>query len=154
MPGQPITIYWTGLSVTAAADLAQITAADDRALEIVSFVVVQSSDVGDAAEEVLRWALYTGVSTGSTGGTAGTVTATQDGGATPGATAHANYSTPSTGGTVRKVGGFNIRIGEERVFPADHRPTIKQANIGSFRLLAAPADAVTLDICVEALEPF
>lgn len=154
MTGQPVLLYAASLAVTTANDLAQITAADDRPLEIVGFVVVQSSDLGDANEEVLRWQFLTGVTTGNTGGTALTVNAGQDGGATVGASGTANWTNVSTGGTVRAGGGFNIRVGEERWFPADWRPTIKQANIGTFRLVAAPADSVTLDVFVYVLEPF
>jgi hypothetical protein len=51
------------------------------------------------------------------------------------------------------VGGLNIRVGQETWFPPECRPHISQASSPfSFRLLAAPADSLTLDISVILLE--
>lgn len=149
----PIALSATGLAVTAANDLAQITVATDRPIVICGLKVVQSSDVGDAAEEILRYGLYRTVTTGTTGGTGLTVTALAQGGPTPGASGTANWTNPSTGGTLMHVGGFNIRSGEEFWYPEQLRPILNaSADPYSFRLLAAPADSLTLDITVFALE--
>jgi hypothetical protein len=149
----PVALSATGLAVTTANDLAQITVADDRPVSIAGLIVVQSSDVGDAAEEVLRIGLYRGVTTGTTGGTSLTVTALQQGGPTPGCSGTANWTNASTSGTLMLAYGFNIRVGGELWFPADCRPYIGQGGSPfSFRLLAAPADSVTLDVSVILLE--
>lgn len=149
----PIALSATGLSVTLATDLAQITVADDRPVAVAGLIVTQSSDLGDAAEEVLRWGLYRGVTTGSTGGTSLTVTSLQQGGPTPSASGTANWTTASTGGTLMLAGGFNIRVGQELWFPPECRPYIGQGGSPfSFRLLAAPADAVTIDLSLILLE--
>jgi hypothetical protein len=154
MPINPIGLSATGLAVTGATDLAQITTiATDRPLIILGLKIVQSSDVGDAAEEVLRYGLYRTVTTGSTGGTALTVTSLNQGGPTPGAAGTANWTTPSTGGTLMHVGGFNIRVGEEFWYPEQLRPYLTAAGDPySYRLLAAPADSLTLDVTIFALE--
>lgn len=149
----PVALSATGLAVTTANDLAQITITDDRPVAICGLVVVQSSDLGDSQEEVLRWGLYTGATTGNTGGTALTVTKLQGAGPTPGVSGTANWTNASTGGTLVHAGGFNIRVGQELWYPADMRPTFSQANTPiTFRLLAAPADSVTLDVSVFLLE--
>jgi hypothetical protein len=150
----PIALSATGLSITTATDLAQITTvATDRPLLICGIKIVQSSDVGDAAEEILRYGLYRTVTTGSTGGTSLTVTALNQGGPTPGVAGTSNWTTASTGGTLIHVGGFNIRTGEEFWYPEDLRPLLNaSADPYSFRLLAAPADALTIDISIFALE--
>lgn len=149
----PVALSATGISMSTANDLAQITVADDRPVAIAGLIVTQSSDLQDAAEEVLRWGLYRGVTTGSTGGTSLTVTALQQGGPTPGVSGTTNWTNPSTSGTLMHTGGFNIRVGQEFWYPADARPYIGQGGSPfSFRLLAAPADAVTLDISVILLE--
>lgn len=149
-----VSLLASGVSMTLATDLAQITVADDKPLKIVGLTIVQSSDVGDAAEEVLRWGLYSGVTTGSTGGTALTVGALDRIGAvTPGASGQSNWTTASTSGTLIAVGGFNIRVGESWWPPPEVWPVLGQGQSPfSFRLLAAPTDALTLDICVYVLE--
>jgi hypothetical protein len=149
----PVALSATGIAMTTANDLAQITVADDRPVSIAGLIVTQSSDVGDAAEEVLRWGLYRGATTGSTGGTALTVTSLQQGGPTPSVSGTTNWTTASTGGTLMLTGGFNIRVGQELWFPPEVRPYIGQGSTPfTFRLLAAPTDSVTLDISVILLE--
>lgn len=149
----PVGLSATGIAMTLATDLAQITVADDRPITVAGLIITQSSDVGDAAEEVLRWGLYRGVTTGSTGGTSLTVTPLQQGGPTPSVTGTTNWTTASTGGTLMLTGGFNIRVGQELWFPPECRPYVGQAGSPfSFRLLAAPADSVTIDISVILLE--
>lgn len=153
MHAHPVALSAAGLSVTTANDLAQITITDDRPIYVCGLEVVQSSDLGDAAEEVLRWKLLKGVTTGSTGGTALTVTKLNGNGPTPGVSGTSNWTTASTGGTVIARGGFNIRVGEKLWYPPDFRPLIGQADSPcSFRLEAAPADALTIDVTVYVLE--
>jgi len=149
----PITLSIVDLAFSTANDLAQITITDDRPLIITGLVIAQSSDLGDNAEEVLRWNLLKGVTTGATGGTSLTVTKMQANGPTPGASGTSNWTTPSTGGTVVDRGGFNIRVGEQKWYPPDMRPIFGQAESPiSFRLVAAPTDAVTMTVIVYALE--
>lgn len=147
----PVALSATGISMSILTDLMQFTVADDRAVALAGIRIIQSSDLGDANEEVLRAGLYRGATTGSTGGTAATVTALQDGGPTPGVTGQTNWTTVSTGGTLVHPEGFNIRIGEDFWYPPEFRPTFKQGT-HTLRLLAAPADAITLDICLFVLE--
>jgi hypothetical protein len=150
----PVTITVSGIAVTTANDLMQFTVASNRPVTVCGLSVVQSSDVGDAQDEVLRVGFYRGVTAGTTGGSAGTAAAMQQGGPTPGVgSANANWTNPSTGGTLVAINGFNIRAGLEWWFPELLRPyCTNAAAIQSFRLLAAPADSLTLDVCVYLME--
>lgn len=150
----PVAITVTGVAFTTATDLMQFTVASNRPVTVCGLTVIQSSDVGDAQDEVLRVGFYRGVTTGATGGSAGTAAAMQQGGPTPGVgSAQSNWTTASTGGTLVAINGFNVRAGLEWWFPELLRPYCTAASaIQSFRLLGAPADSVTMDVCVYLLE--
>lgn len=63
------TVIFENVSVSAAQDLFELLAADDKPLAVVGLMISQISDVGDAAEEMLRleiirgWFIPTGVGT-------------------------------------------------------------------------------------------
>lgn len=150
----PVWLSATGISFSTATDIAQLTTiATDRPIVIAGLIISQSSDLGDSQEEVLRWGLYVGATTGNTGGTSLTVTKGQSNGPTPGIAGTTNWTNASTGGTLVHAGGCNIRVGQELWYPADCRPYVNAASDPvTFRALAAPADAITLDISVCVLE--
>jgi hypothetical protein len=137
------------VAVTAATDIAEITPAADRPFVVYGLDLCQTTDLGDAAEEVLRIGIYTDVTAGSTGTalTEGPYTNESLAGTVQTAIV-SNRGTASTGGTLIGIIGWNIRI------PLEWRPTpamqLKFSNIAaegpvsSFRLLSAPADSITV----------
>ncbi len=141
------------LAFTAATDVFEITPAVDRPVVLMGFRLCQTTDLGDAAEEVLRIGLYTDVTAGSTG-TSLTEGPYTNESLTAAATAAivANRGTPSTGGTLVDVIGWNIRIPLEWFPIPELRPKLSniaaEGPVSSFRLISAPADSITVSGCI------
>jgi hypothetical protein len=133
------------LAVTLATDLFEVTVAADRPVRPYRMRLGQTTDLGDANEEVLRIGLYRAVTAGS-GGTALTENRYQEGDApAPTATIIANHSTASTGGTLLEIIPWNIRIPLDVVWLPEERPRVDATEDPfSFRLLSAPTDSVTI----------
>lgn len=131
------------LAITTATDLFHLTVTDT--VYIHELHLCQTTDLGDAAEEVLRIGLYRAV-TGGSGGTAATEVAYQDSSDTAvTGVVLMNNSSISTGGTLLHVIGWNIRVPLERIWTPETRPRIDSGEDPvSFRLLAAPTDSVTV----------
>lgn len=136
-------------AVTTATDLFECTVAADRPVTLLALSACQTTDLQDAAEEVLRIGLYRAVTAGSTG-TASTEVAYGDGDQ-PAATAAFTHlrGTASTGGTLLEVIGWNIRVPLLWCPVPELRPRIDATEDPfSFRLLAAPADSITMSATV------
>lgn len=135
-------------AVTTATDLFELTPATDRPIIVYGMTLGQTTDLGDASEEVLMIGLYRDVTAGS-GGTAATEYAyTNTASAASPTCAVRMLGTASTGGTLIDIIPWNIRI-PLMWFPIpEMRP--KFSNIAaegptsSFRLIAAPTDSITL----------
>lgn len=132
-------------AITTAVDLMVMTVASDVPIRVWGFDIANTTDLGDANEEVLRIGIYTGVSGGG-GGSALTEVGLHDRAPTV-ATAVVGQGTASTGGTLRKTIYWNVRqAGPAWIAPvADAAIRCSTANDPiAFRLLAAPADSITL----------
>lgn len=135
-------------AVTTATDLFEFTPAADRPVVIYGMNLYQTTDLGDAAEEVLRIGLYRDVTAGSTGTAATEYNYTNAAVGAPTCAVVTLRGTASTGGTLIDVIGWNIRIPLEwRPIP-ELRPKFSniaaEGPVSSFRLIAAPADSVTM----------
>lgn len=135
-------------AVTTATDMQELTPAADRAIYIMGFTLGQTTDLQDAAEEVLMVGVYRDATAGS-GGTAATeYKYTNDALGGTVQTAVRQLGTASSGGTLIDILPWNIRM------PLYHFPIpelrLKFSNLAaegptsSFRLIAAPADSVTI----------
>lgn len=139
------SVTFTATAVTAAVDLFELTCTADKPILLHKLVMGQTTDLGDAAEEVLQIGIYRGVTAGS-GGTAATEQDYTDTDEPTAATA-VNYlvTTPSTGGTLIEVIPWNIRVPCVWLPPPEHRPRIDSSEDPvSFKLVAAPADSVSM----------
>lgn len=133
------------LAVTLATDLFHITTVADKALLIHMLELGQTTDLGDAAEEVLRIGVYRAPTAGS-GGTAATEVAydNDDNPAVNGVVLM-NNTTASTGGTLLQVIPWNIRIPTQWIWTPEMRIRIDSTvDPLAFRLLTAPTDSVTI----------
>lgn len=137
------------VAFTTATDVFECTPAADRAMLILGMKLCQTTDLQDAAEEVLRIGVYTDVTAGSTGTAITEVPySNESGSAANTAAVVTNRGTPSSGGTLIDVIGWNIRVPLEW-YPPPYMP-VKFSNIAaegpvsSFRLMSAPADSVTV----------
>ena len=131
------------IAVTTATDLFHITVTDTVVLHQLD--LCQTTDLGDAAEEVLRIGMYRAV-TGGSGGTALTEVPYVDGDDTAAtAVALGCNSSISTGGTLLHIFGWNIRVPFQQIWTPETRPRIDSTEDPIvFRLMAAPADSVTI----------
>lgn len=131
-------------AITTAVDLLVATIADDVPIELWGFDIANTTDLGDANEEVLRIGIYSAI-TGGGSGSALTEVALNDRAPTQ-ATAWVGQATASTGGTLRKTIYWNVRQAGPAWLATPE--TVVRLGQGSsataFRLLAAPADSITL----------
>jgi hypothetical protein len=141
------------LAFTAATDVFEITPVVDRPIRIYGFRLCQTTDLGDAAEEVLRIGLYRDATAGSTGTALTEVKYGNDALTGTVQTAIvANRGTPSTGGTLIDVIGWNIRIPLEWFPIPELRPKFSnlaaEGPTSTFRLISAPTDSITVSGCI------
>lgn len=141
------SVEFENVTVTAAQDLFELSPADDQPVRLHALFLSQSSDVGDAAEEMLRVRIIRGHATSGSGGTAATARpmGPHDGAAA--LVAEVNNTTIASAGTAVNLHSeaFNIRSGLALVWTPEMRPECSQAQ-GTIvvRLLAAPADALSM----------
>lgn len=141
------TVEFENVSVTAAQDLFELTPAANKAITIVGLELSQSSDVGDAAEEILRYRIIRGHATSGSAGSAPTPAPLDPNGSAASFTAEANNTTIASAGTPINLhsGTFNIRSGlflwlpPECVWKCTNTQTLVVV-----RLMAAPADALSM----------
>lgn len=151
--GRMYTVSFDGATVTNSggdADLVELTPADDKPLTICGWTIDVSSEVGDAAEEILRYKIIRGHAT-SGNGTAVTPRPLNRSDAAAGFSAEYNGATIASAGTPVDLycGAFNVRAGERIFLPEGFRPTISQADaLLVFRLMSTVADDVTMSMTV------
>lgn len=132
-------------AITTAVDLLFCTVAAEVPIKIWALDIANTTDLGDANEEVLRIGVYT-APTGGGSGSALTEVAMWDRAPSPQA-AWLGQATASTGGTLRKTIYWNVRQAGP-AWVAIHEDATIKVNAANdtiaFRLLAAPADSITL----------
>ena len=140
-------------AITTAVDLFHFTVADDKPMWLWSLELAQTTDLGDASEEVLRLGWYTGV-TGGGSGSALTEAGMSDAHGATINTAVVGQGTASTSGTLRKTFYWNVRqAGPVWVATPETVLRLGQATgTGAIRLLAAPSDSLTISAEVTWLE--
>lgn len=147
--GRVYTVNFAAVSVSAAQDFFELSPADDKPLEIIGLFLTQvgNSDVGDAAEELLRFSIIRGHTTSGSGGTAPTPRPVKRSDAAAGFTAEVNNTTIASAGTtvVLHEDAFNVRAGYANWWPDLSEPDAVQGDTTIVvRLNTAPADAITL----------
>jgi len=140
------TAVFNNVAVTAIQDLFEIVAASDAVVLIHDIHLSQNTDVGDAAEEVLRIELTSGHTTSGSGGSAPTAIPRDIGQSAFGGTVEVNNTTQASAGTIvtKYVWNWNIRVGFDKIFTPETRPRIAPGTRMCLELPAAPADSVTM----------
>jgi hypothetical protein len=155
--GAVYTVHLAPTAITVAADLIELTPADDRPVVVHGFRVWQTTDLGDAAEEIISLAWVRGNATsGSGGNTSVAVTPKDPRAAAAGATAETANTTAASTGTPLTVysTGWNVRAPLEVVFTPEQRIKCDQGqSLLVLRMLAAPADSLTIGCSVDIEEP-
>lgn len=142
-----------GVATTLAVDLVEILMDVGFNARLAGLWISQSSDVGDAAEEMLRWRHIYGNTASGSGGAAADEwdTGLARGNVAVGSVETFN-TTPASGGTPSSgvANSFNIRAGEQLWFPPSLEPQISQPSgsgeLNVIRLMAAPADSLTMSL--------
>lgn len=145
--GRMYAVTFEAVAVTAQVDFFEITPADDKPCIIHGCYLSQSSDTGDAAEEMLRVKIIRGHTTGGSGGSAPTPASLNPADAAAGFTAETNNTTIASAGTTVDLHSeaFNIRSGWVYMPTPEARPVVNQGNTTLVvRLMAAPADSLTI----------
>jgi len=136
-------------AATAAVDFFEFTPADDKPIVLHALYIGQTTEAGDAMEELLPWSIQRGgtaMTTGSGGTTAANGVVCGPSGATSGFTFEAMNTTPATftAGVVVHRDAFNVRVGLQYIPTPETRISASQANGGFvIRLGAAPADTIS-----------
>lgn len=141
------SVSFENVSVSASQDFFEVSPADDHPVVILALYLDQISDVGDAAEEMLRYKIIRGHTTSGSGGSSATPRPLDPGDAAAGFSAEVNNTTIASAGTAVDLhaGAFNIRAGLALIYPPEMTPVANQGNTTIVvRLMANPADAVTM----------
>lgn len=134
-------------AISTATDIFEVTPAADRAIIVYGLTLGQTTDLSDAAEEVLMIGVYRDATAGS-GGTALTEYNYNQAAIGSPTCAVRTQGTASTGGTLIDIIPWNIRIPLSWIPIPEMR--LKFSNIAAegptstFRLIGAPADSVTV----------
>jgi len=146
--------YWVDLTptaVTVAADLVELTPADDKPIRVLSVNLGQTTELGDTGEEILSLVWVRGHTTSGSGGSAPTPRPAVPTDAAAGFTSEVFNTTAASVGTTVNLArhGWNVRVGVERPYTPEEAPEASQANTTLIlRMSAAPADSITISGCV------
>lgn len=152
--GRVYTVEFEATAVTAQVDFFEITAADDKPCAVIGMFLSQLSDVGDAAEEILRYRVIRGHTTGGSGGAAPTPRPLDQDDAAAGFAAETLNTTIASAGTAVNLhsDAFNIRSGLQLWLPPEAYWKMHQASLLVVRLMAAPADSLTMSGTLYVME--
>lgn len=145
------TVSVENVSITNAggdADLVELDAATDLPIELYAIQIFALSEVQEAQEEWLRCAIVRGNTTTGNGTTA-TPRPVSPADAAASFTAKTYGTTPASAGTAITAVpfGVQVRAGYEIFLPEGSGWWTSGANLLCVRLLAAPADDLTADLC-------
>lgn len=145
MIGRGYVVTFSAVAISAAQDLIEITPADDRPVELVGWHIGQTSDAGDAQDELLQLVVVRGHTVSGSGGTAVTPAPLISNDAAAGFAVEVNNTTIASSGTTVTMyaGAWNVRAGSDVFLPEELRPRATQANTTLVVRMSAPADAIT-----------
>lgn len=145
------TATFKSIAITAAQDLFEILAPADAIVRIHDWTITQSTETGDAAEEMLILTTNRGVGSVTSGSGGGTVTPqpVEDGDPAFGGTVERNNTTIMAVGsgtleTDLEVHSWNVRVPYQKIYTPETRPVISPSNRWTLELETAPADSVTV----------
>lgn len=144
--GREYTVSFIAVAVTAAQDLFEITPADDKPVNLIGLFIGQTSDAGDAADELLQVSVIRGFTASGSGGSAPTPAPLDPIDTAAGFTAEVNNTTVANTGTsvTLHTDTFNVRAGYQMWWPPEAYPRASQANTTIVVRITAPADSLTM----------
>ncbi len=146
--GRIYVVNWdTATAITAQIDLFEITPADDKPVAIHELRVWQTTDLGDAAEEIIGLQIIRGFTASGSGGGTPTIGQQLLNDAAQGFTAECRNTTLANTGTTQVLhsDAWNVRIPFIWTPTPETRPVVAQTSTTLVaRLMAAPADSLTM----------
>ncbi len=155
-PGRPYVVTWdAATAVTTAIDIFEIAPADDKPVFLDELTIWQTTDFGDAQDEVLQVQVIVGYTTSGSGGGSGTVGRLNPGDAAAGFTAECRNTTVATTGSpyIVHADGWNVR--NPYIWTPSSPSWIPygtQALPIYVRLPVAPADSLTMNAAIKVRE--
>jgi len=155
MIGRVYTATWdAATAVTTAIDIFEVLPADDKPVLLQELTIWQTTDFGDAQDEVLQIQVINGYTTSGSGGASATIGRVLGGDAAFSGTIECRNTTVATTGTAYIVhaDGWNVRAPYIWTPTPDFYPYGSQAAPLYVRLPVAPADSLTMNAAVKILE--
>lgn len=149
--GRKYTAIFSAVAVTAQQDFFEILAPTDAVVIVHDIDINQTTEAGDAQEEMLAIKMVRGVGTVTTGtgGTTPTAQPIEDGDAAFGGTVEVNNTTKMVVGTGSldqlASWSWNVRIPFQKIFTPETRPVISPGNRLTIELATTPADSITVN---------
>lgn len=144
--GRAYVVPFGPTAITVACDLVELTVADDKPIAIAAISLVQTTDFGDAADEVLAWSIVRGNTTSGSGGSAPTPAPLNPNSGACATTAEIMNTTVASAGTGVTVaqGGWNVRGPYDYIWVPGTNPEASQGNTLIRLTLTVPADSLTV----------
>jgi len=145
MLGRVYSAIFNQVAVTAQQDFFEINAAAGKPVEILSLLLSQSSEIGDAQEEGLNILVKTGATTSGTGGTAPTAIPRITGSTAFGGTVEVNNTTKASAGTIvtHEAWNWNVRVPFHHVWIPEATIIIVGGGRLTVELGTTPTDSIT-----------
>lgn len=149
--GRFYSVNFSAVPQTTQIDFFEILAATGVPVYVHYLGISQSTEVGDAQEEMLGVKIKRGVGvTSGSGGSAPTPAPRDKGDAAAVTTVEVNNTTKASAGTITDLEkhSFNVRVGLEKWWTPETRPRIHPGDRLIAELVNTPADSVTFDMTV------
>lgn len=150
MPGRVYQVPITFVAQTAQIDFFELTAAAEKPCVIHEIYLANSTEVGDAQEEMLTLKLKraSGSVTSGSGGSTPTPVPINPDDAAAGMSAEVNNTTKLAVGsgtiTDERLYAWNVRAPFHMIFTPETRPKIKGGERKVLELTTTPADSITM----------
>jgi hypothetical protein len=147
--GHQYSVEFENVTVTAAGtdqDFFMILPATQKPCRLLALYLDQSSEIGDAQEEFLRYKIIRGHTTVGSGGSAVTAQKLHPDAPTAGATCRVNDTTPASAGTPADLhsGTFNVRSGLIYIPTPEMQIVCKNAERLVVRMMSTVSDDVSM----------
>lgn len=155
--GRLYSVTFSAVAVTAQQDLFSIAPATNKPVKIHGVFLGQSSDAGDAQDELLQIAVIRGHTSVGSGGSGQTPAPQLAASISAGFGARVNDTTIASGGTTVTLhsDAFNVRVGYPLLLtPETYWHCTAASSRIVVRLLTTPADALTMSGTLLVEEPF
>jgi hypothetical protein len=144
--GRIYTVPIAPAAQTAAQDFWAIVSGTNTPTRLAGIHLFQTTELGDAAEEILRVRIRSGQTTVGSGGTAPTPVVNDSRDSAASFTARINDTTQASAGTivVHAELGWNVRVDRDWWLPPGFSFTFLGARRWTVEFPAAPADSITV----------